>query len=106
MRISGWEVPEIAFANIIDKDCPIRIQHRHAGISIEHDGPLVRCVPMKFAKAAGRQAHVDASYVCGGWQFALCHLMGPATLLNALVRQIKGVPNGPDVTVISRRWCV
>src|SRR5205823_12856884 len=64
MRISGWEVPEIAFAHIVDKDRPIRIQYRDTGISIEHDGPLIRCVPMQFAKAANRQAHVDARYVC------------------------------------------
>jgi len=60
MRIAGREVPQIALAHIVDEDRPIRIQHRDAGISIEHNGPLIRCVPMQLAKAASRQAHVDA----------------------------------------------
>src|SRR5258708_12630908 len=29
--------------------------------------------------------------------------MGPPTLLNSLVRQIKGVPDGPNISVISGR---
>jgi hypothetical protein len=55
-------------------------------------------MPIQFAKAASRQAHVDARYLCGGRQFALRHLMGPAALLNSLVRQIIGVPNGTDIS--------
>src|SRR6266852_7683245 len=85
MRIARWEIPQIALAHVVDKDCSIRIQYRDAGISIEHDGPLIGCMPMQFAKAASRQAHVDARYVCGGRQFALRHLMGPAAFLNSLV---------------------
>src|SRR6266478_9564619 len=94
MRIAGREIPQIAFAHVVYKDRPIRIQYRDTGISIEHDGPLISCVPMQFAKAASRQAHVDARYVGGGGQLALRHLMGPAAFLNSLVRQIIGVPNG------------
>src|SRR6267154_4033271 len=77
MRKTGREIPQIALAHVVDKDCPIKIQYRDAGISVEHDGPLIGCMPMEFAKAASRQTHVDAGYVCGGRQFALGYLVGP-----------------------------
>ena len=63
MGITGREVPQIALGHVVDKDRPIKIQYRDAGISIEHDGPLIRGMPMQFAKAARRQAHVDAGDV-------------------------------------------
>ncbi len=106
MRKAGREIPQIALAHVVDKDCPIKIQYRDAGISIEHDGPLIGCMPMQFAKAARRQAHVDAGYVGGGWQFALRHLVSPAALLDALFRHIIGVPNGTDIPIVRRRRCV
>src|SRR6202011_2798893 len=87
MRKAGREIPQIAFADVVDKDRPLGIQYRNAGISVEHDGPLIGCMPMHFAKASSRQMHVDARYVSGRRQFALRHLMGPPTLLNSLVRQ-------------------
>src|SRR5258708_2799063 len=74
MRKASREIPQIALAHVVDKDRPVKIQYCDAGISIEHDGPFIGCMPMQFAKAASRQAHVDAGYVCGGWQFALLHL--------------------------------
>src|SRR5713226_7412459 len=103
MRKAGREIPQIALAHVVDKDRPIGIQYRNAGISIEHDGPLIGCMPMQFAKASSRQAHVDARYVCGGRQLALGHLMRPAALLNSLVRQIIGVPNGTDISLSRQR---
>src|SRR5258707_6480903 len=103
MREAGREVPQVALAHVVDKDRPIRIQQRDASISVEHDGPLIGCMPMEFAKAASSQAHIDARQVCGGRQFALRHLMGPAALLNSLFRQIEGVPNGTAIPKLRRR---
>src|SRR6267143_1220961 len=60
MRIAGREIPQIALAHIVDKDRPIRIQYRDASVSIEHNGPLIGCMPMQRAKAASRQAHIEA----------------------------------------------
>src|SRR5438270_10985410 len=102
MRKAGRKIPQIALAHVVDKDRPIRIQYRDPGIPIEHDGPLIGGMPMQFAKTASRQAHVDAGYFCGGWQFALRHLVGPAALLNSLVRQIVRVPDRADISLI--RW--
>ena len=60
MRIAGREIPRIALAHVVYKDRPIWIEQGNAGISVEHDGPLIGCMPVQFAKAACRQAHVDA----------------------------------------------
>ncbi len=35
------------------------IQHRDASTSVEHDGPLVRCVPVQLAKASSGETHVS-----------------------------------------------
>ena len=58
MRIAGREVPQIALAHVVDKDRPIRIQYCDGGTSIEHDGPLIGCMPMQFAKAARRRGRL------------------------------------------------
>src|SRR5882724_2824599 len=106
VRKASWEIPQIALADVVDKNRPVRIEQGNACISVEHNGPLIGCMPMQFAKATRGEAHVDAGDLRRRRQLALGHLMGPTALLNSLVGQVKGVPDGPDISVISGRRCV
>src|SRR6266404_5558455 len=92
MRISRWEKPEVAFANVAYEHQPVRTHHRYAGFSVQHVGPFVGSVPVEFAIAPGGQAHVDASDILRGRQFALGHLMGPTAFFHSLLDQIERIP--------------
>lgn len=58
MWMAGREVPQIPVGYIIDEDGPVRVQECNSTIPVQHNGPLIRGVPMKFAEATGRHAHV------------------------------------------------
>src|ERR1700691_2755835 len=103
MWMGGREVPQIPFGYIIDEDRPVRIQERNSTISLQHNGPFIRGVPMQFAEAAGRDAHVHTSDVFGGRKLALRNLMSPAAFLNSFVGQVKRKPDRPHVPAVSWR---
>ncbi len=104
--ISRREEPQITFADVIDEHGSVRIEHRDARVAVLHEGPFVGRVPVQFAEASRRQAHVDARNILRGREFALRHLMGPATLFHALAGEVEGVPNGTYVPVVCGRRCV
>src|SRR5580658_4796533 len=52
VRISSGKEPEVAFADVTDEDGAVGVEDGDAGIAIEHEGPLVGGVPVKFAVAA------------------------------------------------------
>ena len=66
-----------------------------------HVGPFVGSVPVEFAETAGGEAHVDAGEVFGGREFALSDLVSPSSVLETLMVQVEGVPDGADVAAVS-----
>src|ERR1700732_5565231 len=104
--MSCWEKPEVAFANVAYEHLTVGTHHRYAGFSVQHVSPFIGSVPVEFAVAPGGQAHVDASDIPRGRQFALGHLMGPTTFLHALLGQIERIPERNHVSMIRRRWHV
>ena len=63
VRKSCWKVPEITFSNIADEHGSIGVKAGHAGISVQHNGPLVGRVPMQLPKTPRRKPHSDAREV-------------------------------------------
>src|SRR4029077_15889651 len=106
MRMSRWEKPEVAFANVAYEHLTVGTHHRYTGFSVQHVSPFVGSVPVEFAVTPGGQAHVDASDILRGRQFALGHLMGPTAFLHALLDQIERIPQRNHVSMIRRRWHV
>src|ERR1700751_110786 len=106
MRMSRWEKPEVAFADVAYEHLTVGTHQRYAGFSVPHVSPFVGSLPMEFAIAPGGQAHVDASDIPGGRQFAVGHLMGPTAFLHALLDQIKRIPKWHHASMIRRRWHV
>src|ERR1700758_3847782 len=106
MRKAGREVPEVTLRHVVNEHGAVWVQNSDAGVAVEHDGPLICRVPMQFAEAASGKTHVDAGEFCGWRQFALRHLVRPATLFQAFPRDVKGIPDGADVPMIGRRWRV
>ncbi len=60
MRNAGGEIPEVTFAHVVDEALAFRVEAGDAGVAVKHDGPLGGSVPVKFANAAGGEAHVDS----------------------------------------------
>jgi hypothetical protein len=63
-------------------------------------------MPVQFAEASGGQSHVDAREILRRGQFPLRYLMGPTALFSPFTREVKGIPDRPNVTVVGRRRCV
>ncbi len=89
MRIASGKIPEVIFLDVVDEHGSVGIHDCNARFAIEHHGPLVRSVPVKLAEAASGEAHVDARQICGGGKFTLGYLVRPASLFDALMREIE-----------------
>jgi hypothetical protein len=61
VRNPGWEIPQVACSDVVDKIAALRIDRRNARASGDHVGPLRLLVRMQFANAARLKTHVDAS---------------------------------------------
>src|SRR5262249_25829903 len=101
--MGSWEEPEVAFRNVTDEDASIRLEYRHSGIAIEHVGPLIGCMPVEFAVASSRQTHGDTSQVLRRGKLLSRDLTGPATVLDAAMRQVEGIPDRHHIPTI-RTW--
>jgi hypothetical protein len=60
MREAGGKDPEVSFADVVDKHCPIGIHYGDACIAIEHVRPFVGRMPVHLTVASRSQAHIDA----------------------------------------------
>lgn len=58
---------------------------------------------MHFAMAARSEAHLNAGNILGRRKDAFSHVVDPSTLLNPLLHQTEGIPNGYYVPVIGGR---
>src|SRR5207253_5123390 len=74
---TGWKIPEIADAHIVDEIVPFRIDGGNTGGAVKHVGPLSGLVPMQLAHATGVDPHIYACHTLRNGQFALRHLTGP-----------------------------
>src|SRR5260370_16892231 len=93
VRESCGKVPKIAFAYIADENGSIGIENRHAGISVQHEGPLIRGVPMQFPKAPRCKPHSDSRDVFSTCQHLFRYFFLPATPSIPFLTYIESPPN-------------
>jgi hypothetical protein len=81
--------PKIALTHVTNKHGAIGVHHGDTSIAIEYISPFIGSVPVQFAIAPCREAHLDAGNILGRRKDALSHLVGPSTLFNPLLHQIE-----------------
>src|SRR5260370_370401 len=103
MRRAGRKEPEIARLHVFDEAVSVVIDCGDSRSASQHQRPFCRIVPMKFADAAGGQAHIDSSDILGDWKVFHRHLPGPATRLNATMLDGERIPERFDFAMIGWR---
>jgi hypothetical protein len=86
MREPGWEVPQIAGRDVIEKQPTLLVEDAHPAAAGDHVRPLGLLVPVKLPDAARGQSHVDAGQLGRYRQFPDRHLARPAARKQAVVR--------------------
>src|SRR5258708_19088881 len=104
MRNARWEIPEIADADIVDEVVSVGIDGGDARAAVEHVSPFGGLVPMKLAKGAGIEAHVDAGDVLGNPELPHRDLAGPAAGLLPHMRVREREAQIRQRPVIGRGW--
>src|SRR5260370_31606048 len=102
MRRAGRKEPEIARLHVFDEAVSVVIDCGDSRSASQHQCPFCRIVPMKFADAAGGQAHIDSGDILGDWKVFHRHLPGPATRLYAPMLDGVRIPERFDFAMI--RW--
>lgn len=80
----SWEVPQIAFCQVVHETTPVRVQRGHPHFTGQHIGPLSLGVPVQLADNAFIQAHVHPRQFAAGWELADGSLPGPSSFLLCL----------------------
>src|SRR5260370_9685040 len=103
MRRTGRKEPEIARLHVFDEAFSVVIDCGDSRSASQHQCPFCRIVPMKFADAAGGQAHIDSRSIRGDWKVFHRHLPGPATRLYAPMLDGERIPERFDFAMIGWR---
>ncbi len=87
MRNSRWKIPQVTSGYILHVSRSIQIDGGQPAVSVEHQRPLVRCVPMQFPDSTRRKPHIDAGNLNRGWECLHVDLPRPASFLHTPVRE-------------------
>src|SRR6266403_3287476 len=98
------KVPEIAFRYVSDEALAVRIKPRDPRVSIEHNGPLRRRVPVQLSYASCRQSHVHAGNRLGNCKLPDRDLARPSTLLHPFVGESERVLERLHTACVGGRW--
>src|SRR5437660_9789000 len=88
---SRGKVQEIAFRHVSHEALAVRIKPRDSRVSVQHNGPLRRRVPVKLSYASCRQSHVHAGNRLGNCKLPDRDLARPSTLLHTFMGESERV---------------
>src|SRR6267143_5210641 len=88
---SRGKVPEIAFRDVSDEALAVRINRCDPRVSVQHNRPLRRRVPVQLSYASCRQSHVHAGNRLGNRKLPDRNLARPSTLLHPFVGESERV---------------
>jgi hypothetical protein len=84
VRMPSWEVPQIAFRQVVNGTTPVWIQRGDSHFTGQHVGPFGLGVPVQLADNAFIQAHIHPRQFAAGRELADGRLPRPSSFLLGL----------------------